>query len=66
MKEIDTKNVNELVVSSKRLVKVLYIITIILGVYAGILVFNALNIGPFILSFIKILLPLFIGLFLND
>ena len=64
MKDIDSKNVNELVQSSKRLVRVLYIITIILGVYAGILVFNALNIGPFILAFIKILLPLFIGLFL--
>ncbi len=58
----DTKALNELIHSSKKLVKVLFVIVIILGVYSGILVFNALNIGPFLLSLLKILLPLFIGL----
>ncbi|MBR1376317.1 MAG: AI-2E family transporter [Bacilli bacterium] len=62
--KLNTKNINELVGFSKRLVRVLYVIAIILGVYAAILVFNALNIGPFLLSLLKILLPLFIGLLL--
>lgn len=62
MKEkINSKDINELVHSSKRLVKVLYIIAIILGVYAGILVFNALGIGKILLTILNILLPLFIG-----
>lgn len=61
-KDLNTHEINELVHSSKSLVKVLFVIAIILGVYAGILIFNALHIGPFIISFLKILLPLFIGL----
>ena len=58
----DTKALNELIHSSKKLVKVLFVIVIILGIYASILVFKALGIGPFLLRLIKILLPLFIGL----
>ena len=60
----DTKALNELIYSSKKLVKILMVIIIILGVYSSILVFKALNIGPFLLSLLKILLPLFIGLIL--
>ena len=59
--KLDSKDINELVHSSKRLVKVLYVIAIILGVYAGILVFNALGIGKILLTILNILLPLFIG-----
>ena len=58
--KLDSKDINELVHSSKRLVKVLYVIAIILGVYAGILVFNALGIGKILLTILNILLPLFI------
>ena len=42
--KLKKENVNELVESSKKLVRVLYIISIILGIYAGILVFKALGI----------------------
>ena len=59
------KNLEELVTSSKKLVKLLYVIFIILGVYVGILVFNALGIGKFILTLLKILLPLFIGILIG-
>jgi len=64
MEKKDTKSLNELINSSKRLVRVFYVISIILGIYAGILVFNALGIGPIMLRLLKILLPLFIGLIL--
>ncbi len=60
----DVKSLNELITSSKRLVKVFYVISIILGIYAGILVFKALSIGEILLRLLKILLPLFIGLLL--
>lgn len=60
--KLNTKNVNELVDFSKRLVKVLYVIAIIAGIYAAILIFNALHIGDFLGALLKILLPLFIGL----
>ena len=56
------KNLEELISSSKKLVKLLYVIFIILGVYVGILVFNALGIGKFLITLLKILLPLFIGI----
>lgn len=61
-KKLNNKNVNELVSYSKRLVRVLYIIAIIAGIYSGILIFNALHIGDFLGALLKILLPLFIGL----
>lgn len=62
-KEIkDTKALNELIYSSKKLVRVLFVIVIILGIYSSILIFKALGIGPFLLRLLKILLPLFIGL----
>ena len=57
----DKKNMSELIDSSKRLVRLLYVIFIILGVYIGILVFNALKIGDILITLLKILLPLFIG-----
>src|SRR5574344_266518 len=60
--KLNTKNVNELVDFSKRLVKVLYVSAIIAGIYAAILIFNALHIGDFLGALLKILLPLFIGL----
>ncbi len=58
----DKKNLSELVDSSKKLVRLLYVIFIILGVYIGILVFNALKIGDILINLLKILLPLFIGI----
>ena len=58
----DKKNLNELVDSSKRLVRLLYVIFIILGIYIGILVFNALKIGEILITLLLILLPLFIGI----
>ena len=58
----DKKNLNELVDSSKRLVRLLYVIFIILGIYIGILVFNALKIGEILIVLLQILLPLFIGI----
>lgn len=60
--KINVKSVNELVSLSKRLLKLLYLIIIIIGIYSLIQIFGALKILPFVLSILKILLPLFIGL----
>ncbi len=58
----DKKNLSELVDSSKKLVRLLYVIFVILGIYIGILVFNALKIGEILINLLQILLPLFIGI----
>ena len=58
----DKKNMSELIDSSKKLVRLLYVIFVILGIYIGILVFNALKIGEILINLLQILLPLFIGI----
>lgn len=60
--KVNSKNVNELVTLSTKLLKLLYVIVIFLGIYSVIQICNALGIPEFLKSVLKILLPLFIGL----
>ncbi|MEG2322326.1 MAG: AI-2E family transporter [Bacilli bacterium] len=61
-KEINVTKVNDLVSLSHSILKILFVLLIILGVYAIIMLVKEVKILPFILTVLKILSPLFIGL----
>lgn len=60
-KEIDHKKLNELISLSRNVVKILYILLIVLGVYAVIMLTKEIRILKFILVILKVISPLFIG-----
>lgn len=60
-KEIDKKKLNELIGLSKNALKILYILLIIIGIYAIIMLTKELKILQFIITIIKVIAPLFIG-----
>lgn len=61
-KEIDTKNLNEVIGLSKKILKIMYGLFIILAIYVAIILFKELNIKSTLLIILKVLTPLFIGL----
>lgn len=60
-KEIDHKKLNELISLSRNVVKILYILLIVVGVYAVIMLTKEIRIFKFILVILKVISPLFIG-----
>lgn len=60
-KEINKKNLNDLISLSKNTVKILYILLIILGIYSALRLTKELKILEFILVILKVISPLFIG-----
>lgn len=60
-KEIDKKKLNDLITLSKNTLKILYILLIVIGVYAIIKLTKEIKIFEFILTIIKVVAPLFIG-----
>ena len=60
-REINKKNLNELISLSKNTVKILYILLIILGIYSALRLTKELKILEFILIILKVISPLFIG-----
>lgn len=61
-KEVDTENLNEVIGLSKKILKIMYGLFIILAIYVAIILFKELNIAPTIFIILEILTPLFIGL----
>lgn len=60
-KEIDRKKLNELISLSRNVVKILYVLLIVLGVYALIKLTKEIRIFHFIVVILKVIAPLFIG-----
>ena len=60
-KEIDKKKLNELIFLSKNVVKILYVLLIVIGVYALIKLTKELRIVDILLTTLKVVAPLFIG-----
>lgn len=60
-KEIDHKKLNELISLSRNVVKILYILLIVIGIYAIIMLTKEIKILKFILIILKVISPLFIG-----
>ena len=61
---IDINSLNSVISLSKRLLKLLYGLFIAVAIYLGLILIKELNITPTILVILKVLTPLFIGLFL--
>ena len=61
VKEVDKKKLNELISLSKNTVKILYILLIILGVYAIIRLTKEIKILELLITLLKVIAPLFIG-----
>ncbi|MBP3921195.1 MAG: AI-2E family transporter [Bacilli bacterium] len=60
-KDINKKKLNELISLSRNTVKILYVLLIVIGVYALIKLAKEIQFFEFILVILKILAPLFIG-----
>lgn len=63
-KEINVGRLNDLIKLSHKILKILFILMIVLGIYAAIMLLKELHILPFILTFLRIMSPFFIGFFL--
>lgn len=60
-KNIDIGSLNEVIVLSKKILKIAFFFVIILGIYAIIMLLKELKILPTIINILKVLTPLFIG-----
>lgn len=60
-KEIDNKEVNEVVSLTKKILKLLYIVMIVAIVLCGTIILKNLNVWHLLFTFLKVLSPLFIG-----
>lgn len=60
--KIDTKKLNEIIKSGSKILKVLFVLLVIVGIYAITLIFKEWKILAFILLLLKILSPFFIGI----
>ena len=60
-KEINSKEVNEVVSLTKKILKLLYIVMIVAIVLCGTVILKELNVWHLLLTFLKVLAPLFIG-----
>lgn len=61
IKEMDNKEVREVVSLTKKILKLLYIVMIVAIVLCGTIILKNLNIWHLLLTFLKVLSPLFIG-----
>lgn len=60
-KEIDNNEVNEVVSLTKKILKLLYIVMIVAIILCGTIILKNLNVWNILLTFLKVLSPLFIG-----
>ena len=63
-KEINYSKLNDLISLSHNILKILFVLLIIVGTHSIIMLIKEVHILPFIFSIIKILAPLFIGVFI--
>lgn len=63
-KELNVKKLNDVIGLSHKILKILFVLLIVVGVYAGILLLKELKVLPFIFTILGIISPLFIGIFI--
>ncbi len=61
-KEIDKKELNEVISLGKKILSVIYILIFIVSIYVITIIFKEWKIWGFLLTILKVLFPLFIGL----
>ncbi len=60
-KEVDKKELNDVITLSKKILQILYIVFIAVIILAGIIALRMLNVFPIILEVLKVVSPFFIG-----
>lgn len=63
-KEVDVSRLNEVIGLTRNILKIAYILIIIVGIYAITMLFKEWNVLGFVITVLKILAPLFIGIIL--
>lgn len=63
-KELDIGKLNDVIHVSHGILRILFVVIIILGIYATIMILKELKVFPFIFTVLRVLSPLFIGIFL--
>lgn len=61
-KSVDYKNLNEVIILSKKILRIAFFLIIVVGVYAITMLLKEWKVFNFIYSILKILTPLFIGI----
>ena len=61
-KSVDYKNLNEVILLSKKILKIAFFLIIVVGIYAITMLLKEWKVFNFIYSILKILTPLFIGI----
>lgn len=61
-KNIDKNNLNDLINLSKKILKIFYVLLIVIGTYVLLRIIKELGIFSIVISILKILTPLFIGI----
>lgn len=60
-KEVDSKEVNEVVTLTKKILKILYVAMIVAIILSATIIMKNLKLWHLLLTFLKVLSPLFIG-----
>lgn len=63
-KDFNVGKLNDLISLTYKILKILFVLMIIVGFYAGIMVLKEIKIFPFVITIINIISPLFVGLFI--
>jgi len=61
-KDINKENLNEVISISKKILKLFYVLLIVVGAYILLKIVKELGIIPIILTLLKIISPLFVGI----
>lgn len=64
-KNIDKNNLNDLISLSKKILKIFYVLLIVIGTYVLLRIIKELGIFRIVISILKILTPLFIGIIIS-
>ena len=62
--KVSSKKINDVLTLTKKILKIVYVFMILAGIYAIIMICEKLHVMGFIISLIKLLSPLFIGIVL--
>jgi len=64
IESVNVENLNDVISLSKKILKIVYLLAIVVGIYFAIKLVKELKVLPIIFSILKTIFPLFIGLFI--
>ena len=64
IESVNVENLNDVISLSKKILKIVYLLAIVVGIYFAIKLVKELKVLPILFSILKTIFPLFIGLFI--